>query len=219
MSILTSVRLFEFRLERQMLTEKQKEVLHYIQDYSAEHGIPPSVREIAQGLGKSAQAIQQHIESLRSKGFLQHQPSKSRAHVPIQSRTSRLGQVREIPLLGQVQAGVPVMAEQNLEGTVWLPVEWARGDQVFLLRVKGTSMEGAHILPGDLALVRRQPTAESGEIVVARIEGSDATLKRFYPKVSKVLLKAENPDFQSIEVSATAVEIIGKVIGVYRKLG
>ncbi len=200
------------------LTEKQREVYQFIENYSARQGIAPSVREIAEALGKSAQAVQQHIESLRAKGYLQHQPSKSRSNVPFRSRIFTSEQINEVPILGRVQAGLPVLAEQNLEGSVLLPREWANDDRVFILRVKGDSMKEAHILPDDLALVRHQSSAENGEIVVARVEKSDVTLKRFFRRANKVVLKAENPKYDPIEVSAEEVEVVGKVIGVYRKL-
>jgi repressor LexA len=200
------------------LTEKQKEVLHFIQSSFSKSGMAPSVREIAEALGKSAQAIQQHIESLRTKGYLQHQPLKSRANVPLQSQTFTREQIVEVPILGRVQAGVPLLAEENLEGSVLLPREWVRDDKVFLLRVKGDSMKEAHILPGDLALVRQQPDAENGEIVVARVHQAEVTLKRFYHRANNVLLKAENPKYDPIEVDAKEVEVVGKVIGMYRKL-
>jgi len=199
------------------LTEKQKEVFHFIQSSFAHNGFAPSVREIAEALGKSAQAIQQHIESLRAKGYLQHQPLKSRANVPMQSQIFTVEQIAEVPILGRVQAGLPLLAEENLEGTLLLPREWVKDDKVFLLRVKGDSMEEAHILPGDLALIRQQPNAENGEIVVARVHQSDATLKRFYRRANSVLLKAENPKYEPIEVEADKVEVVGKVIGMYRK--
>lgn len=200
------------------LTQKQQEVLDFIQRYFAKQGMAPSVREIAEALGKSAQAIQQHIESLRAKGYLQHQPSKSRTNVPIQSQIFTLEQINEVPLLGQIQAGLPVHAEENLEGSLPLPRVWAKDDKVFVLRVKGDSMKDAHILSGDLALVRQQANAENGEIVVARVHQSEATLKRFYQKANKVTLKPENPRYDPIEVSSDEVEVVGKVIGVYRKI-
>jgi repressor LexA len=199
------------------LTEKQREVLQFIQRYFANQGIIPSVREIAMALGKSAQAIQQHIESLRAKGYLQHQPSKSRANVPVQSTIFTSEQINQVPILGRVQAGLPVLAEENLEGTLPLPREWAKDDLVFILRVKGDSMKEAHILPGDLAVVRQQADAENGEIVVARVHKAEATLKRFYRRANKVILKAENPKYDPIEVAAEEAEVIGKLIGVYRR--
>jgi repressor LexA len=201
------------------LTEKQQEVLDFIQSYFAKQGMAPSVREMAEALGKSAQAIQQHIEILRTKGHLQHQASKSRTNIPTQSQRYTSGRIIEVPILGRVQAGLPVLAEENLEGTVPLPREWARDDRVFLLRVKGDSMKDAHIVSGDLALIRQQATAENGEIVAARVHQSDATLKRFYRRATRVVLKAENPKYDPIEATGDEVEVIGKLIGVYRKLG
>ena len=200
------------------LTQKQQEVLDFIQGYLAKQGMAPSVREMAEALGKSAQAIQQHIESLRAKGYLQHQPSKSRTNVPVQPQIFTLEQINEVPLLGQIQAGLPVQAEENLEGSLPLPRVWAKDEKVFMLRVKGDSMKDAHILSGDLALVRQQAKAENGEIVVARVHHSEATLKRFYQKAHKVTLKPENPRYAPIEVNSDEVEVVGKVIGVYRKI-
>jgi repressor LexA len=201
------------------LTKKQQEVFQFIQSHFAKQGIAPSVREIAEALGKSAQAIQQHIESLRAKGYLQHQPLKSRANVPRQPQLFTLEQINEVPVLGRVQAGLPLLAEENLEGTIPLPREWAKDHRVFVLRVKGDSMKEAHILPGDLAVVRQQASAENGEIVVARVHRAEATLKRFYHRVNKVVLRAENSKYEPIEVATDEVEIIGKVVGVYRRLG
>jgi repressor LexA len=200
------------------LTQKQREVLDFIQLYFAKHGMAPSVREVADALGKSAQAIQQHIESLRAKGYLLHQPSKSRANVPRQSGHYTADQTREVPIVGRVQAGCPVLAEENIEGTVFLSREWTGDETVFCLRVSGDSMQGAHILSGDLAVIRQQPTAENGEIVVARVNETDATLKRFYRRNGGVVLKAENPKYNDIEVRGRDIEIVGKLIGVYRKL-
>ncbi|MCI0418885.1 MAG: transcriptional repressor LexA [Acidobacteria bacterium] len=199
------------------LTQKQQEVLDFIQSYFSKQGMAPTVREIAEALGKSAQAIQQHIESLRAKGYLQHQPSKSRTNVPTQPQIYTSEQIKEVPILGRVQAGLPVLAEENLEGTLPLPRDWTKDDPVFLLRVKGDSMKEV-ILPGDLALVRQQPTAENGEIVVARWHQSDATLKRFYRRANRVVLKAENPKYDPIEATGDEVEVIGKLIGLYRKI-
>jgi len=200
------------------LTQKQQEVLEFIQSYLSKHGMAPSVREIAEALGKSAQAIQQHIESLRAKGHLQHQPSKSRANVPVQPQIYTSEHVNEVPIVGRVQAGLPVLAEENFEGTLLLPREWTSNDRVFLLRVRGDSMKDAHILAGDLALIRQQRSAENGEIVVARLNESDATLKRFYRRSNRVVLKAENPKYDPIETTGDGVEVIGKVIGIYRKV-
>ena len=200
------------------LTQKQQEVLDFIHSYFARQGMAPSVREIAEALGKSAQAIQQHIESLRAKGHLQHQPSKSRTNVPTQSQAYSHERVSNVPILGRVQAGLPVLAEENVEDIVPLPRDWTGDDKVFLLRVQGDSMKDAHNVSGDLALIRQQPTAENGEIVVARVHQLDATLKRFYRRANRVVLKAENSKYDPLEVRGDDVEVIGKLIGVYRKV-
>lgn len=198
------------------LTQKQQQVFNFIHRYFTNHGMAPSVREVAQALGKSAQAIQQHIEILRLKGYLDHQPSKSRANIP-KSKTIEDEKFIELPILGRIQAGLPVLAEENQEGTMFLPREWVRGSNAFLLRVAGESMIGAHILPADLVLIRSQTKAENGEIVVARVNGSEATLKRFHQLKNKVLLKPENSSFDPIEVDQEDCEVVGKVIGVYRR--
>jgi repressor LexA len=200
-----------------VLTQKQQQVLDFISSFFASKGFAPSVREIAQALGKSAQAIQQHIESLRAKGFLQHQPQKSRANVPCPGLFISAEHITSVPLLGRVQAGLPVLAEENLEGTLPLPKEWARDERVFMLRVRGDSMVEAHIVQDDLALVRQQPNVENGELVVARVNGDEATLKRFYRRGDRVILKPENSAFPEMEFPAHQVEIIGKLVGVFRK--
>jgi repressor LexA len=200
-------------------TEKQQEVLRFIENYFASHQIAPSVREIAAALGKSKQAIQQHIESLRTKGYLEHRPAQSRANIPIKRQPFIRDEFSQVPILGRVQAGLPLLAEENLEGTIPLPREWARGDHLFMLRVKGDSMRNAHIVDGDLVLVRQQANAENGEIVVARLRGAEVTLKRLYRRGHKVILKAENPRYAAIQVPAGEAEIVGKAIGVYRRLG
>ena len=198
------------------LTEKQRRVYEYIQDYFIRQGLPPSVREVAQALGKSAQAIQQHIEVLRAKGYLDHQPSKSRANVPL-AGVSENERVVDLPLLGRIQAGLPILAEENREGTIPLPREWVGDETVFLLKVEGDSMIDAHILPADMVLVRKQPVAENGEIVVARVNGDEATLKRFHRLDGRIRLMPENPRYPVIELGADEVEIVGKVIGVFRR--
>ena len=198
------------------LTEKQRRVYEFIQDYFIRQGLPPSVREVAQALGKSAQAIQQHIEVLRAKGYLDHQPSKSRANVPL-AGVSENERVVDLPLLGRIRAGLPILADENREGTIPLPREWVGDETVFLLKVEGDSMIDAHILPADMVLVRKQPVAENGEIVVARVNGDEATLKRFYRSDGRIRLKPENPRYQVIELRADEVEIVGKVIGVFRR--
>jgi len=198
------------------LTEKQDEVYQFIHNYFTQYGMAPSVREVAQALGKSPQAIQQHIEILRTKGYLSHQPSKYRANVPC-LENSPAKRVVEVPILGRIQAGLPILAEENLEGTVPVPHDWIHDEVAFMLKVEGDSMIDAHILPADLVLVRQQSSAENGEIVVARVKGNEATLKRFYRRPGKIYLKPENRKYEAIEITDEEVEIVGKVMGVFRR--
>jgi repressor LexA len=199
------------------LTDKQQQVLVFISSYVSQKGFAPTVREIAHAFGKSAQAIQQHIESLRTKGYLQHQPQKSRANVPVSGQFFPYDQVTSVPVLGRVQAGLPLMTEENLETSLPLPKEWAHDERVFMLRIKGDSMVEAHIVEDDLALVRQQPMVENGELVVARVNDNEATLKRFYRKGDHIILKPENPAYPEMEFPAHQVEVIGKVVGLFRK--
>ena len=123
----------------------------------------------------------------------------------------------DLPLLGRIRAGLPVLAEENREGTIPLPREWVGDETVFLLKVEGDSMIDAHILPADMVLVRKQPLAENGEIVAARVNGDEATLKRFYRSDGKICLKPETPATGPSNWGADEVEIVGKVIGVFRR--
>jgi repressor LexA len=199
-----------------MLTEKQQAILDFINDYVAEHQYPPSVREIGKHFGIYPATVQDHISAIERKGFLQKKRFQSRTLTT--SRTSRPG---GIPIVGTVAAGVPILAQENIEDVVHLPERWA-STGAFLLKVKGDSMTGAHILDGDYVLVQPQQTAHDGEIVVALL-GDEATVKRFYKTASGVSLKAENPRFKTIEVSnedaaARGFKIIGSVAGVMRML-
>jgi repressor LexA len=197
-----------------MLTEKQQAILTFINDYISEHQYPPSVREIGKHFGIYPATVQDHISAIERKGFLQKKRFQSRTLSV--SRTSRPGGV---PIVGTVAAGVPILAQENIEDVVHFPERWASTGS-FLLKVKGDSMVGAHILDGDYVLVQPQQSARDGEIVVALI-GDEATVKRFYHTPASVTLKAENPKFKDIEVStkdaaADGFQIVGIVAGVMR---
>ena len=200
-----------------MLTQKQQAILDFIQEYMDEHQYPPSVREIGAHFGVYPATVQDHISALERKGFLQKERLRSRT-LAVKSRDKRRSQQErgEIPVLGQVAAGLPIVAQENIENTVRLPKEWTPPDS-FLLRVRGDSMIGAHILNGDYVLVQPQPTAANGEIVVALI-GEEATVKRFYKTQHGIRLKAENPEFAPIEVQREDADfkVIGRVTGVLR---
>jgi repressor LexA len=197
-----------------MLTEKQQAILDFINDYIAEHQYPPSVREIGKHFGIYPATVQDHISAIERKGFLQKKRFQSRTLSV--SKTSRPG---GIPIVGTVAAGVPILAQENIEDVVHLPERWAPTGS-FLLKVKGDSMVGAHILDGDYVLVQPRETARDGEIVVALV-GEEATVKRFYKTSRGIELKAENPRFKTIEVSkddaaSRGFKIIGCVAGVMR---
>ena len=195
-----------------MLTERQQAILDFINQYVEENSFPPSVREIGRHFEIYPATVQDHISALERKGYLQKKRFQSRTlSVPASSR--RPG----IPIIGRVAAGVPLLAQQNIEDTVQLPKDWAPAG-AFLLKVQGNSMEGAHILDGDYVLVHPQQMAANGEIVVALI-GDEATVKRFYRTDRGITLKAENPKYEPIEIErseAASFKVIGKVMGVLR---
>ena len=197
-----------------MLTEKQQAILDFINKYIADNQYPPSVREIGKHFGIYPATVQDHISAIERKGFLQKKRFQSRTLSV--SRTSRPG---GIPIVGTVAAGVPILAQENIEDVVHLPERWAATGS-FLLKVKGDSMVGAHILDGDYVLVQPQQVARDGDIVVALI-GDEATVKRFYKTPKGITLKAENPGFKAIEISsedagAKGFQIAGCVAGILR---
>jgi len=194
------------------LTDRQQAILDFINEYVNDNSFPPSVREIGRHFGIYPATVQDHISALERKGHLQKKPFQSRTlSVPASSR--RPG----IQIVGRVAAGLPLLAQQNIEDTVQLPKDWAPAG-AFLLKVQGNSMEGAHILDGDYVLVHPQQMAANGEIVVALI-GEEATVKRFYRTDRGITLKAENPKYQPIEIErseAASFKLVGKVMGVLR---
>jgi repressor LexA len=198
-----------------MLTEKQQAILDFIQKYMEEHQYPPSVREIGKQFGIYPATVQDHLSALQRKGCLQKQRFLSRSiSVPESARKGG------VPVVGSVAAGLPLLAQENIEDVLQMPEKWA-APGAFLLRVKGDSMVGAHILDGDYVLVHPQSTATEGEIIVALI-GDEATVKRFHKTERGITLKAENPRFSPIVISSKDSEnfrIAGRVAGVMRLMG
>ena len=205
-----------------MLTEKQQAILDFVEKYVKDNGFPPSVREIGRQFGIYPATVQDHISALERKGYLQKKRFQSRTlSVPASSRRQAdetgVPGIPGIPIIGRVAAGLPLLAQENIEEMIQLPKDWAPAG-AFLLKVQGNSMEGAHILDGDYVLVHPQETAVNGEIVVALI-GDEATVKRFYRTDRGVSLKAENPAYRPIDIErseATAFKVVGKVLGVLR---
>lgn len=192
-------------------TKRQEAVLNFIARQTARVGYPPTVRETARHLGiKGISAVKKHLDALERKGRL-IRGSGARA-IGIADRP----QTVSVPVLGQVAAGRPILAQENIVGTFALDRSVVRGGPAFLLRVKGDSMTGAGILEGDLVLVRAQPTAEDGEIVVALVD-EEATVKRFHRRGRQIVLQPENPAHAPIRLdSKDEVRILGRVTGVVR---
>jgi repressor LexA len=207
-----------------MLTGRQQEIWDYLVGYVDQHGYPPTVREIGDAVGlASPSTVHAHLANLERAGFLKRDPTKPRA-LELRRETKAAPAVdvavRQLPLVGQIAAGGPLLAEQNVEDYVAVPEPLSRGDDEFLLRVKGDSMIQAGILDGDFVVVRRQQTAQNGDIVAA-LAGEDeaadeATVKRFFREDGRVRLQPENDALEPIY--AQHVQILGKVVGVFRSL-
>jgi repressor LexA len=196
------------------LTSRQREILTFVQRYAESHGYPPSVREIGQAMGlTSSSTVHSHLEALGRKGFLRRDPSKPRALEVLGNGKAHAKSVAW-PVVGQVAAGAPITAEQNIEDYMALPADLGR-DEGFVLRVKGDSMIDDGIYDGDLLIVRRQKTANNGDIIVARVE-DEATVKRFYREGDKIRLQPANQTMSPIYAKDVAIE--GKAIGVFRRL-
>ena len=209
------------------LTARQREVLEFVRQFMAKAGYPPTVREIGAHFGFVPRSVFDHLKALERKGYLRRDPAKSRSLQILEPGPSASPQsalpishsYRELPILGRVAAGQPLLSDQNLEGTSVVPQDWVNGDEAFLLKVQGDSMIGAHICPGDQALVRRQSTAENGDIVVALLN-DEATVKRIFFRPDGVVLQPENPAMPPIQVKKNekSFQIVGKVVGILRKL-
>jgi repressor LexA len=185
------------------------------------------VREIGAHFGFVPRSVFDHLKALERKGYLRRTASKSRSlQILDSSGASQVvspgrapGSLRDLPILGRVAAGEPLLAEENVEGTFTISRDWVNGDEAFLLKVQGDSMIGAHILPGDYAVVRRQATAENGDIVVALVN-DEATIKRVLLKKDAIVLQPENPAMPPIQVrrGEKSFQIVGKVVGILRRL-
>jgi repressor LexA len=207
------------------LTIRQKEIFDFVRTFIKERGYPPSVREIGRQFNIYPRAVFDHLKALERKGYLRRKGSVSRglevlvAHSSEFNLFGRDGKplIRPVPVLGRVAAGKPALAVEHVEGTLPLPAEWAKGKEVFLLKVKGDSMS-PFILPDDYVVVRSQPSAENGDVVVTLI-GDEATVKRFFKKGKKIELRPDNEHWETIQIEEGSgeVRILGKVIGVFRK--
>jgi repressor LexA len=208
-----------------MLTGRQQEIWKFLTDYVDEHGYPPTVREIGEAVGlASPSTVHAHLANLERAGLIKRDPTKPRAlelrRDPKPQAATVADDVHRLPLLGEIAAGGPLLADQNVEDYVAVPEPLARGGEEFLLRVKGDSMIEAGILDGDIVVVRREQTASDGEIVVALAGdeewADEATVKRFFRENGRVRLQPENSALEPIY--ADHVQILGIVTGVFRTL-
>ena len=200
------------------LTKRQQEIFEFIKRYSDINGYPPTVRDIGKAVGlASSSTVHAHLANLEKIGLLRRDPTKPRAIELLDRAAAGMRSfVRPgLPLVGQVAAGQPVLAEENIEEYVATPPAAGGNDGEFLLRVRGDSMKNAGILNGDLVVVRPQETAEDGEIVVALV-GEEATVKRFFQEGDHVRLQPENETMDPI--LTREVRVLGRVVGLMRSL-
>ncbi len=198
------------------LTARQRAILEFIRKNIREKGYPPSVREIGEAVGlASSSTVHGHLERLQQKGYLRRDPTKPRA-LELLVDDEEPGDVVLAPIVGRVTAGLPIAALEDIEGYLPLPRDFAKADQVFALRVIGDSMINAGIYDGDLAIVRRQTSADNGDIVVAMTDEDEATVKRFYREDGRVRLQPENDEMPALYFPK--VTVLGKVIGIFRHI-
>lgn len=228
------------RRRRAGLSERQRQILDYIRQHARAHGYPPSVREIGTAVGlRSSSTVHAHLNTLERQGFIRRDPTKPRAieilapaldeppaiqRRPTVAERSAMPEAVEgiaisrVPVVGQVAAGLPILAQENIEGYFPIPAQWGEEDEVFMLRVRGQSMVEAGILDGDMVVVKKQPSVEDGEIAVALV-GDEATVKRIYREKGRIRLQPENSLMQPIYVKPNQpLSILGKVIAVVRRL-
>jgi repressor LexA len=214
-----------------MLSKRQREIYDFVLGYVDQHGYPPTVREIGEAVGlASPSTVHAHLANLERAGYVKRDPTKPRALELLareravastgRARGASGREPRVLPLVGEIAAGGPLLAEENVEDYLAVPEPLSRGGEEFLLRVKGESMVEAGILPGDYVVVRRQATAQNGDIVVA-LAGEDeateeATVKRFFRQDGRVRLQPENSALEPL--FPDHVTILGKVIGVFRSV-
>ena len=197
------------------ISEKQREILEYIKQEILQRGYPPAVREICEAVNlKSTSSVHSHLETLEKNGFIRRDPTKPRA-IEILDDDFNLTrrEVVNVPVVGQVAAGEPILAEQNIQDYFPIPVEYMPNAETFMLKVKGESMIGAGIFSGDTVLVQRQSDARNGDMVVALVDDS-ATVKTFYKEDGYYRLQPENDTMDPIIVDHC--EVLGKVFGVFR---
>ena len=208
------------------LSDRQRQVLDYIREMVAQRGYPPSVREIGEAIGLSSPStVHSHLSTLVKAGLLRRDPTKPRAIEVLESPDDKSAKTkrtdgtatREVPLVGRIAAGSPILATEDIEDVYDLPTALVGRGPVFMLRVKGDSMIDAGILDGDLVVVERSNDARNGEIIAALINGEEATVKRLRRQSGEVILEPANPALSPVRYRS-GVEVIGPVVSVLRRL-
>jgi repressor LexA len=198
------------------LTKRQQEIFDFVKRYVSEHGYPPTVRDIGKAIGlASSSTVHAHLGNLEKLGLLRRDPTKPRAIEVLKDKARDVVTPAGLPVVGQVAAGQPVLADENIEEYVPVPGIAGGDDGEFVLRVKGDSMKDAGILEGDFVIVRRQETAGDGEIVVALV-GEEATVKRFFRENDHVRLQPENDAMEPIRTREA--QVLGRVVGLCRRV-
>ncbi len=196
------------------LTSRQKEILNFIKGFIAENKYPPSIREIAAAFGISSSGAHDHVKALVRKGEINFSSNRSRAIEITGHSREDIDEIVRIPLLGNVTAGIPLMAEENLDGYIKIAASSLSDGSHFALHVKGDSMQDAGILDGDIGIFIQRQTAQNGDIVIARVNDEAVTLKRFYKEKNRIKLKAENPVYPPIYTQN--VKVLGKLQFIFR---
>jgi len=196
------------------LTKKQKKIFEFLRSYAKEHGYPPTMREIGAYFGFTWPAAKGHLVALKKKGLIRINPFKSRG---IEILGSKYRGAFELPIAGRIRAGKPILALEEIEDHIVIDRNLFKDSDAFALRITGDSMVEAGIFDGDYVIVKPQRTIENGEIAVVLLE-DEATVKKVYKEKRKVVLKPENKNMQSTKHSPDEVTIIGRVVGVIRKL-
>jgi repressor LexA len=205
------------------LTDRQREILHFIVTQQQDRGFPPSVREIGEAVGlTSPSTVHSHLATLQKRGYLRRDPTKPRAievrYDPASGASAERRPVHHVPLVGDVAAGTDVLAQENVEELVPVPADLTGDGSLFMLRVRGDSMVGVGILDGDFVVVRQATEARDGDIVCAGIPGEEATIKTFTRQGSQIVLVPANDRLSPMAFDAAEVEVFGKVVTVMRRL-
>jgi len=196
------------------LTERQKEVLLFIAEYKNKHSYPPTIREIAEYFSMSVKGAHDHITALKKKGQIKHEDKRPRTLELTNSKKEDHSSMIDVPLLGNVAAGVPLLAEENFERNIPIHISFLKKNKkYFALKVKGDSMSGAGILDGDLAIIEKLSVVRNGEIAVAVLNDA-VTLKRFYKESARIRLQPENPAYKP--TYSKDVKILGRLSGIIR---